>query len=77
MARKRTSKIAQGKNVPTASIDEQIAKLERKKSRARTFSEKQRLDTQITELKAKKLQRREDPRKYGQRLILRCYRLIH
>ena len=67
MARKRTSKIAQGKNVPTASIDEQIAKLERKKSRARTFSEKQRLDTQITELKAKKLQRREDPRKYGQR----------
>lgn len=67
MARKRTSKIAQGKNVPTTSIDEQIAKLERKKSRARTFLEKQRLNTQITELKAKKLQRREDPRKYGMR----------
>ena len=67
MARKRTSKIAQGKNVPTASIDEQIDKLERKKSRARTFSEKQRLDVEIARLKAQKSRRREIPKnmKFG------------
>ena len=55
-----------------SSIDDQINMLERKKKRARTISEKQRIDTQINKLKAQKRSgvgvgggRGEDPRKFG------------
>ena len=55
-----------------SSIDDQINRLEQRKKRARTFSEKQRIDTQINKLKAQKRSgvgvgggRGEDPRKFG------------
>tara|TARA_R100001079_G_scaffold6713_1_gene3980 strand:- start:271 stop:1023 length:753 start_codon:yes stop_codon:yes gene_type:complete len=55
-----------------SSIDDQINRLERQKKRARTASQRQKIQTQINELKAQKRRgigvgggRGEDPRKFG------------
>ena len=50
-----------------STIDEQIDKLTRRKKRARTFAEKQRIDVEIARLKAQKSRRREIPKnmKFG------------